>query len=195
MIELIRGPIIKKMPTFCVVESSGIGIGVHISLQTFQKIGSEGEPVELLTYLHVREDALQLYGFSQEEERDAFRKLINVSGIGPRLALTILSGLSLDEFRRAVVTEDYEVLTRIPGVGKKTAQRVVLELKEKITVSAIIMPQMGVSDKEKFNEAMKALITLGYKQPEAKNVIESVLKKYGNEISLEEIIKFALQEM
>jgi Holliday junction DNA helicase RuvA len=199
MIEQIRGVLLNKIPTFCVINCQGIGIGVYISLNTFRYLGEDSEEIELLTHLHVREDALQLYGFATEEERDLFRKLINVSGIGPRLAMTMLSGLPVDEFKRALAAEDVGLLTKVPGVGKKTAQRVVLELKEKIEISgeAVLteLPALAAVDREKVEESLRALVTLGYKQYQAKAALEKVIKKYGRELSLEDTIKLALQEM
>jgi Holliday junction DNA helicase RuvA len=198
MIEQISGNILKKSPTFCVVECSGIGIGLHISLNTYKTLGNEKESINLLTYLHVREDALQLFGFSEDVERETFRKLINVSGVGPRLAMTILSGLSVIEFTTAVVNDNYELLTKIPGVGKKTAQRVTLELKEKLE----LFPEAAEKDiavismdKQKYSEAISALITLGYKRLEAQKSIAKVTRKHGDDIPLEELIKFALKEV
>lgn len=198
MIDSVRGLLFKKTPTYCVVNCSGIGIGIFISINTYQHLGDEGSEIFLLTYLHVREDALLLYGFSEETERDMFRKLISVSGIGPRLAMTILSGLSVMDLQRAISSEDVDVLTRVPGIGKKTAQRVILELKEKI---AIKMPYTDSAfmaltphERDKINEALLALVTLGYRQSEAKVAIERVLKKAGHEISIENLIKLALQE-
>ncbi len=199
MIEQIRGVLLKKIPTFCVVNCQGIGIGLFISLNTFRYLGQQSEEIELLTHLHVREDVLQLYGFAVEEERDLFRKLINISGIGPRLAMTMLSGLPVEEFKRALASEDVDLLTKVPGVGKKTAQRVVLELKEKIDVSGEIvlteLPALTATEREKIEEALRALVTLGYKQYQAKASLEKVIKKHGRELSLEDTIKLALQEM
>jgi Holliday junction DNA helicase RuvA len=199
MIEQICGVLLKKFPTFCVINCQGIGIGLFISLNTYRYLGEQSEKIELLTHLHVREDALQLYGFAVEEERDLFRKLINVSGIGPRLAMTILSGLPVEEFKRALASEDVDLLTKIPGVGKKTAQRVVLELKEKIDIAGegilTELPAMAAKDREKIEEALRALVTLGYKQYQAKAALGKVIKKYSKELSLEDTIKLALQEM
>lgn len=198
MIDSVKGLLFKKTPTYCVVNCSGIGIGIFVSINTYQHLGDEGSEIFLFTYLHVREDALSLYGFSEETERDMFQKLISVSGIGPRLAMTILSGLSVVDLQRAISSEDVDVLIRVPGIGKKTAQRVILELKEKIAVK---MPYTDTSfmalaphERDKINEALLALVTLGYRQSEAKVAIERVLKKEGHEISLENLIKLALQE-
>jgi len=199
MIESVRGFLLKKIPTFCVINCSGIGIGIFISLNTYQHVGEEGSEINLLTYLHVREDALLLYGFFEESEREMFRKLINISGIGPRLAMTILSGLSVLDLRQAIIREDVDVLTKIPGIGKKTAQRVILELKEKISLSVPLtytgIPALSPQEKDKVNQALQALITLGYRPVEAKNIIEKVLKRLGNQVSLEDLIKAALQEL
>jgi Holliday junction DNA helicase RuvA len=198
MIESVRGFLLKKVPTFCVVNCSGIGIGIFISLNTYQNLGEEGSEINLLTYLHVREDALLLYGFYEESEREMFRKLISISGIGPRLTMTILSGLSVMELRKAITSEDVDVLTKIPGIGKKTAQRVILELKEKISLSAPLtysaIPGLSPQEKDKVNQALQALVTLGYRQTDAKNVLERTLKKLGNQVSLEDLVKYALQE-
>jgi holliday junction DNA helicase RuvA len=198
VIESVRGILLKKVPTFCVVNCSGIGIGIFISLNTYQHVGEEGSEIQLLTYLHVREDALLLYGFFEETERDMFRKLISISGIGPRLAMTILSGLSVMDLRQAIGSEDVDVLTKIPGIGKKTAQRVILELKEKISLSVPLSysatPGLSPQEKDKMNQALQALITLGYRPTDARNVLERALKKLGNQVSLQDLIKSALQE-
>jgi Holliday junction DNA helicase RuvA len=199
MIESVRGSVSRKTPTYCVINIHGIGLGIFISLNTFRHIGEERQEVELLTHLHVREDALQLYGFFTESERETFRRLISVSGIGPRLAMTILSGLSVEELHQAIASDNADLLTKIPGVGKKTAQRVLLELKEKITLPAGAAfgasSALSVPEQNRFNEAMRALITLGYKQNEAKIRIEKVIKKHGKSITIEDLIKFALQEV
>ncbi|MEJ2538010.1 MAG: Holliday junction branch migration protein RuvA, partial [Calditrichia bacterium] len=120
MIEQIQGKLIKKTPTFCVVDCHGVGLGVYISLITYESLNDKNEEIALLTYLHVREDALQLFGFITDEERNIFRMLMSISGIGPKLAITILSGLSVQELVEAIATEDFMQLTQIPGVGKKT---------------------------------------------------------------------------
>jgi Holliday junction DNA helicase RuvA len=199
MIEQIHGLLVKKTPTFCVIDNSGIGLGLHITLNTYKRLGDLKQPAEVLTYLHVREDALQLYGFFEDQERDFFKKLISISGIGPRLALTILSGLTVVELRNALLSEDIERLTKVPGVGRKTAQRVALELKEKLDLpdSQIFsaLPPMGPEQREMVDEAFQALVTLGYKAPEAKRTLEKVLNKYGKHLKIEDLIKYALREM
>lgn len=199
MIEQIRGELLKKSPTFCVVDCQGIGIGVYLTVNTSQKLGAEGEEVRLLTYLHVREDLLQLFGFSDEDERALFRKLIGVSGIGPKVAITILSGIEVKELAQAISMENHQLLTKIPGVGKKTAQRIVLELKEKITsisaaeVEGGTVPAAGFGN-HKAEEAVLALIALGYRQADAGTAVKKVFEREGSGLNVEQIVKFALRE-
>ncbi|RMF56725.1 MAG: Holliday junction branch migration protein RuvA [Calditrichaeota bacterium] len=202
MIERISGRVIEKNPTFCIIENSGLGIGVFISLNTFQKIEqhSSQENVTLYTYLHVREDALQLYGFGDEAEKRMFQLLISISGVGPRLAIAILSGSTPAELEAAIAREDVGMLTRIPGVGKKTAQRLILELKEKIQeqtqidqiTSAVSVP---AAHQTKVTEAVLALVALGYKQPDAQKAINKAVARLGADASLEVLIKEALKEV
>jgi Holliday junction DNA helicase RuvA len=201
MIERVSGKLLEKSPTFCVIDCYGVGLGLHISLNTFQKLEQfpPNDMASLHVYLHVREDLLQLYGFADLQEKKLFQLLISISGIGPRLAIAILSGSTTDELRAAIAREDVAMLTRIPGVGRKTAQRLVLELKEKIQKEGEIEKLVAISSvsqqqREKVNEAILALTSLGYKQQEAQKVIGKVLKRSGDEISLEEMIKLALKE-
>ena len=198
MIEQIQGALVKKTPTFCVINCGGIGIGVNITLHTYKKMSDLNQAAELLTYLHVREDVLQLFGFSEEQERDFFRQLISISGVGPRLAMTILSGLSVQELRNALLSGDIERLTKVPGVGRKTAQRVILEMKEKLDMpeSDIIsvLPSFKKEQQAIIDEAFQALMTLGYKQSDAKSSLEKVIKKYGEDLNIEDLIKYALRE-
>lgn len=199
MIEQIQGRVIRKSPTFCVVDCHGIGVGIYISLNTYESLDSEQE-IQLLTHLHVREDALQLFGFKTEKERNIFRQLIGVSGIGPRLAITILSGITVDELVEAIITENHLLLTKIPGVGKKTAQRVVIELKEKVSTAAGIaigkdFPEIASRNGDKVNQAFLALVALGYKQPDARRALHKVFQSAPQDVSVEKLIKLALKEI
>ncbi|GAB4376903.1 MAG: Holliday junction branch migration protein RuvA [Calditrichia bacterium] len=200
MIERISGRLLHKTPTFCVINCGGIGIGVYISVNTYRKLEEENDTIDLLTHLHVREDALQLYGFFDEEERNLFRQLIGVGGIGPRLAITVLSGIEAAELKQAIAMEDSELLQRTPGIGKKTAQRIILELKEKIKIPAEMKELAGVTpafneQQSKINEAVLALTTLGYKHAEARKAIHKVLQSSSDNLSLDELIKQALREV
>jgi Holliday junction DNA helicase RuvA len=169
-------------------------------LNTFQKIKNSelNSRVSLFTHLHVREDLLQMYGFSETEEKNFFRMLISVSGIGPRLALTLLSGPTTKDIKEAISREDVAILTRVPGIGRKTAQRLILELKEKMATDreAKGLPPVAVaSDKlhEKLNEAIQALVQLGYKQEDAHHALSKLAERISDEVSVEEIIKMALK--
>ncbi len=197
MIEQISGILVQKTPTFCVLDCHGIGLGLHISLHSYAQLGEPGTEIRLITHLIIRDDSLQLYGFADAEERELFRKLIAVSGIGPRLAIAILSGLSPADLVQAIANEDYQLLTHIPGVGKKTAQRVVLELKEKLVKTREKVPPQfpPVRPSTLREEALLALETLGYKHNEALKAINSVLARTEGELPLEEIIKLALKEI
>lgn len=202
MIERISGKLIEKTPTFCVVDCHGVGIGVHISLNTFQQIERYGaaDAVALHTYLHVREDILQLYGFYDGAEKQLFQLLISISGVGPKMALAVLSGSSTAELRQAIALENVDMLIRIPGVGKKTAQRLVLELKEKIQKQPDIstLPEITGAPpetREKINEAMLALVGLGFKAPEVQRAIDRITRRQGLEISIEDLVKMALKEL
>ncbi len=202
MIERLEGKLIQRSPTFCVLDCHGVGYGLHVSLNTFEALKPvDGATVALYTYLHVREDTLQLYGFAREEEKQIFQHLISVSGVGPRLALTILSGMSPEELNAAVQSEDVALLTRIPGVGRKTAQRLILELKEKLaaepetaTVSGGGIATSGGMPAV-VQDALMALVSLGYAQAEARKALQTVLNRHSNGLDLEELIKLALREL
>ena len=202
MIEQITGKIITKSPTFCIIDCNGVGVGINISLNTFQKIknNSLNSQISLYTHLHVREELLQLYGFSDTEEKEFFRMLISVSGVGPRLALTLLSGPTTKEIKNAITREDVAILTRVPGIGRKTAQRLILELKEKMTTDHEIKGVSSVvvfSDQlqSKINEAVQALVQLGYRQEDAYHSVSKMADKLSDDTSLEEIIKMALKSV
>ncbi|RMI27843.1 MAG: Holliday junction branch migration protein RuvA [Calditrichaeota bacterium] len=202
MIEHVTGKVIHKSPTFCVLDCHGIGLGLHISLNTFQHLEkyAPGEPVQLHAHLYVREDVLQLYGFADTREKQMFQLLITISGVGPRLALAILSGTRPDDLVNAISREDVGMLTRIPGVGKKTAQRVILELKEKLAQQPAIEGLTTVfpaasPEQSRINDALLALMALGFKQPEAQRAIDVVIRRSGDELSVDEIVRLALKEL
>ena len=197
MIDFISGIIAEKSPTRVIISSSGIGYCLLISTNTYEELASVGEKIVLKTYLHVREDNLQLYGFSREFERIVFEGLISVSGIGPRLAQTILSGLKPEELTLSIQKSDIERLTSISGVGKKTAQRLIVDLKEKFSQLGLITDETSdeinlsvLSSMEE--EALLALMSLGYKR----QIVVKALNRARNngEIkSVEDLIKAALQ--
>ena len=197
MIDFITGTIADKKPTHVVLENGGLGYSLLISTNTYKDQPDLGSKTTLKTYLHVREDILQLFGFSTEDERSVFTALISVSGIGPRLAQTILSGIQLDELIQAIQLGDLPRLTSVSGIGPKTAQRLIIELKEKFSQLGLIKNKLGdkiilpvLSAVEE--EALLALISLGYKRP---NIEKAIMKarSSGDFESVEELIKKTLQ--
>ena len=197
MITYLKGKLVHKDPTFVVIDISGIGYHVKISLQTYSKIKDE-EHIMLLTFLHIKEDAHTLYGFKEENEKRLFLHLISISGVGPNTGLMILSSLSSEELESAIAQEDFRTIQNVKGVGVKTAQRIVLELKDKVKRESLIDQNQTQSGFIKINnkireEALQALVTLGFPKATAEKNIAFVLKKTGSEISLEELIKASLK--
>src|SRR5438445_13619408 len=162
MIAHLRGKLLAKHPNQVIVETSGVGYDVTITVPTFSDLPETGTEVALHIHTHVREDALALYGFLRSSEKLLFEKLITVSGIGPKLAITILSGMAADEMVRSIRGNDVARLTRIPGIGKKTAERMVLELRDKLpaegVVESAVMPAISAVEED----VLSALINLGY---------------------------------
>lgn len=199
MIAHLTGILFSKNPQSVIVDTAGVGYQIFIPLSTFYQLPDEMEKVSLHVYTHVREDMLQLFGFQTEIEKKTFSLLISVSGIGPKLALSILSGIGLGDLLSAIVRADSERITAIPGVGKKTSQRITLELKEKASYLSeeIEVPpreKVEIKNKEIFDDALSALINLGYPSKSAKRAIENVLRK-DNEINLETLLKEALRSL
>lgn len=198
MIDYLNGKLIEKSPTCLTVDVGGVGYEVHVPLSTFDKIGEVGNQVKVLTYLWVREDLQRLYGFASAEERDMFKLLLSVSGVGPKVALTILSGSSPNELKSAVCSGDIEILTSIPGVGKKTAEKVALELKEKVGIipSLVAREERLAKSKDQLmaNDALLALLSLGYKQSAAQQAIRKVLSSGSkDDLTVEELIREVLR--
>lgn len=196
MITYLHGLLAKKSPTEIVVDVQGIGYAVNISLSTYEQLPEVNTELHILTYHHVREDMQALYGFITESEREMFKLLISVSGIGPKMAQTILSGIRPDELIRTISHSALSALTAIPGVGKKTAERLIVELKDRVTKiegteKIIDLPTSSSSIR---SEAMTALISLGFTREKAEHSLRSVLNEInGKSISVEELIKRALQ--
>jgi Holliday junction DNA helicase RuvA len=199
VITFLEGRLVNALPTQATVDVNGVGYEVLIPLSSYDKLPAVGQPVRILTHLHVREDAHVLYGFMTAAERDLFRLLVNnVSGIGPKLALAVLSGMSVNNFKSAVVNSDVAALSRISGLGKKTGERIVLELKDKVGVAAAweaaSAAHAPTAEQERANEAVLALIALGYKQVEAHRAVRELQEKEHDK-SAEELVKLALKQM
>lgn len=194
MIGRLTGILLEKQPPLILLDVQGVGYELEASMSTFYHLPECGETVTLHTHMVVREDAQLLYGFYSQSERLMFRNLIKISGVGPKLAITILSGISAEEFSRCIIEGDSKALTRLPGVGKKTAERLVVELKDRLEKEdSIKLPGVAVktdAQTSPVNDAVSALISLGYKAQQASQMIRA-LDVEGK--STEEIIRAALQ--
>jgi Holliday junction DNA helicase RuvA len=199
MITYLHGKLIEALPTQVTVEVNGVGYEALIPLSSYDKLPAPGQTVKLLTHLVVREDAHVLYGFMTAAERGLFRLLINtVSGIGPKIALNILSGIQVTAFRGAVAGGDIKMLSQISGVGKKTAERIVIELKDKIGPGGVLEAQSAQralsAVEQKVNDAVLALIALGFKPAEAHETIRATQALLGPETALEELVRASLKK-
>ena len=200
MITHVAGKLTAALPTQAIIDVNGVGYELLIPLSSYDRLPAIGQSVQVLTHLHVREDAHVLYGFMSTAERDLFRLLVNnVSGIGPKLALAVLSGMSVGNFKSAVVNGDVASLSKISGLGKKTAERIVLELKDKLGVTAVweaaSASHAPTAEETQANEALLALIALGYKQVDAHKTVRDLQEKQPEVKSAEELVKLALKRM
>ena len=177
MIAHLRGRLFSKSPNQAIVECGGVGYDVTISVATFSALPSEGSEASLYIYTNVREDQIALFGFAETQEKRLFEKLLTISGIGPKLAITVLSGIASDRLVTAIRNQDHATLTRIPGIGKKTAERVVLELKDKLDDMAAAPSVAGTHHGAAGDDALSALVNLGYARPAAQKAIETAIEK------------------
>jgi Holliday junction DNA helicase RuvA len=198
MIAFLRGRVLDKHPNKLIVDVHGVGYELHVPLSTYYDLGDEGSDVALRVHTHVREDALQLYGFLTAIEQQVFERLIGISGIGPKLAIGVLSGIEPRELIGAVQRADVARLTAIPGIGKKTAERIVLELKDRLqqfagppsdAAAAAASPADRLRD-----DLVSALVNLGYHRPQAEKTVESTLKS-GGELEFEQALRRVLKDL
>ncbi len=199
MITFLHGRLVEALPTQVTVDVHGVGYEVLIPLSSYDKLPAPGHELKLLTHLAVREDAHVLYGFMTAQEREMFRLLINtVSGIGPKIALNVLSGMNVTAFRGAVANADVKALSQISGVGKKTAERIVVELRDRIGAAGAweaSSAKRGLSpEDQKINDAVLALIALGFKQIEAHDSVRAVLSALGVNASVEDLVRASLKK-
>jgi len=187
MIARLNGLLIEKSPPYIVVDCAGVGYEVEVPMSTFYNLPDLGQKMQLLTYMVVREDAQLLYGFGSEQEKNTFKQLLKVNGIGAKSALSILSGVTVEDLVQAVSRQEVAMLTRIPGIGKKTAERLLLELKDKFSVTGSTTAQPQA--KSPIHDVLNALIALGYKEREA----SAAVKLLDQEVSVTEGIKLALK--
>jgi holliday junction DNA helicase RuvA len=199
MITFLHGKLVEALPTQVTVDVNGVGYEALIPLSSFDKLPQPGQPLKLLTQLVIREDAHTLYGFMTSEERDLFRLLVHtVSGIGPKTALNVLSGISVTAFRGAVAGGDLKALSKISGVGKKTAERIVVELKDKIGMAGAweaASAKHGLSsDEQRINDAVLALVALGFKQIDAHDSVRAAQAVLGTQATVEELVRACLKK-
>ena len=203
MIAHLSGTLLSKQATSVIVDVSGVGYEVNIPLSTFYDLEDLGTTVQLRIYTHVREDAIQLYGFKTARERELFLKVISVTGIGPKLGITLLSGMSADEMIASIRTNNLARLTLIPGVGKKTAERLILELREKVAdlSSAQLEEELGakpeateLTEDTVRADALSALLNLGYQRSGAEKAIDAALGE-GGDVTVESILRRSLKKL
>jgi len=204
MIAHLSGTLLSKQATSVIVDVSGVGYEVTIPLSTFYDLEDPGSTVQLRIYTHVREDALQLYGFKTARERELFLKIISVTGIGPKLGITLLSGMSADEMIASIRTNNLARLTLIPGVGRKTAERLIMELREKVAElsSAQLEEEFGAKPEVSAEptedavraDALSALLNLGYQRSGAEKAIDSALGE-GGDITVESVLRRSLKKL
>ncbi len=197
MIALLRGTLIEKHPSRIVVDVAGVGYDVQVPLSTFYGLGDPGATVALRVHTHVREDAIALFGFSTRLEQDLFERLIAVNGIGPKLALAVLSGIEPADLIRSIRTQDVARLTAIPGIGKKTAERIGLELKDRLPqamhAAEAAVPAATGTDQLR-DDLLSALVNLGYQRPAAEKAVDGVLKASPS-MEFEQALREALRSM
>lgn len=203
MIAHLSGTLLSKQATSVIVDVGGVGYEVSIPLSTFYDLEDPGSNVQLRVYTHVREDAIQLYGFKTARERELFLKIISVSGIGPKLGITLLSGMSADEMIASIRTNNLARLTLIPGVGRKTAERLIMELREKVAElsSAQLEEELGANSEVAEPtedtvraDALSALLNLGYQRSAAEKAIDAALGE-GGDITVESILRRGLKKL
>lgn len=199
LIDYIKGNIISKQPTYVVIDVNGIGYGLSIPLSTYTRLAGLNFPQHLYSWLYVRDDALQLFGFSTGEEREVFKLLLNVSGVGPKMALGVLSAMSVDEFIDAVRSGNIALLVSIPGIGRKKAERLLLELKDRVgTEFGPRGPEIEDAPGpggHPVRDAVNALTSLGCRHSEAAAAVSKAVKSLGTGARLEEIIKESLKHL
>ena len=196
MITFLRGKVVEKQPARVVVDINGVGYEVFIPLSSFDRLPGAGESGTVLIYEHIREDLHQLFGFMTEAERQMFLMLMSTSGVGPKIALAALSGMSVRELKAAIVQGDVKRLSSISGIGKKLAERIVLELKDKIGDSEALEAVAGAAEATpedlRTRDAILALVALGYKQEAARKMVTAVLRDVSPDATVEDVVKKAL---
>lgn len=196
MITFLEGVLVEKQPGRAVINVGGVGYEVFIPLSSFERLPPEGAACKVLTYHHVREDAQELFGFATEGERRLFHLLYSVSGVGPKTALGVLGGLSVRDIKKAIAEGDAKRLATVKGLGRKTAEKIIVELKDKLTegemLEATVAAEPGSAEEMRTRDAILALVSLGYKQADALKMIKEVLPNVSAETTVEELVRKAL---
>lgn len=192
MIGYLKGNLIQKSPSQVVLDIGGVGYCVWVPLSTYFELGDLDDKVELFVYTHLTDNSLSLYGFSTEKERDIFLKLIGISGIGPKLALNILSGIGVSDLEEAIRQSDVARISLIPGIGKKTALRIALELQEKLERKEKILKAKGFQERE---DLISALMNLGFKRKEVEKIVDETINKLTVEAGFEHLLRESLKNL
>jgi holliday junction DNA helicase RuvA len=197
MIANLSGKLLRKLPNQVVLDVHGVGYEVNIPISTFYELGDPGAGIELLIHTHVREDAIALFGFKTPMEKLVFERLISISGVGPKLGITILSGMPVEDLVSSIRQSNVSRLTSIPGIGKKTAERLVVELRDKLLELSLSAEQSRPSPhtSQLQDDAISALLNLGYSKPAAENAVHVVASASKAESSFEELLRKALQQL
>ena len=197
MIAHLSGKLLNKQPNQLIVDVNGVGYEVHVPLSTFYEIGEIGSTVQLRIYTHVREDTIALFGFKSAKEKLLFEQVTSISGIGPKLGITILSGMPVDDLVGAIRQSNLARLTSIPGIGKKTAERLVVELRDKLSkVGAAVPGESAVpTASQQKEDVISALVNLGYAKPAAEKAVQGIVAASPNEPAFEELLRTALRQL
>lgn len=192
MIAYLKGTLVHKSPNHVIIDTNGVGYSAGIPLSTFLRLGEISKPAELFVYTHMTENSLSLYGFATEEEKRIFLKLIGISGIGPKIALNILSGIEVSDLEEAIRRSDVARLSLIPGIGKKTAMRIALELQEKLESKAKVLEAKGFQERE---DLISALTNMGFKRKEVERIVDDTIKVLTIETDFETLLREGLKRL
>lgn len=192
MIAYLKGKLLQKFPNLAVLDINGVGYSAMIPLSTYLKLGDIGDPTELLIYTHMTDNSLSLYGFSSADEKDIFLKLIGISGIGPKIAVNILSGIEASDLEDAIKRSDVARISLIPGIGKKTAMRIALELQEKLIEKERILQAEGFQERE---DLISALMNMGFKRKEIEKIVDETIKAHSVDSDFETLLRESLKKL
>lgn len=192
MIAYLKGTLINKTPSQIIIDTGGVGYRASIPLSTYFRLGEVGESAEILVYTHLTDDALALFGFSTPEEKEMFLKLISISGIGPKLAMNILSGIEPQELAEAVKRTDVARITMVPGIGKKTALRIAMELQDKLEKKEKVLTAKGSEEKE---DLISTLLNMGFRRSEVERVVDRTLTAFPADAGFEKLLRECLKRL